>query len=92
MSPTRALLDESQRRELGLPAAGQGDDTGSTTCDLHTDPERKDSSNYGSCKLFVGVAYEAVVAVIDVKIDTSADGSDCDRADRAASMVLATLK
>ena len=134
-----ALLDESQRHELGLPAAGQGDDTGSTTCDLHADPERKDSSNYlrlvifgedgladqyaqcgtldcsqwttdniggypviratdemiskyGSCKLFVGVADNAVVAVIDVKIDPSADGPDCDRADRAASMALATLR
>lgn len=41
-----ALLDESQRQELGLPAVGQGDDTGSGTCDLHADPEREDSSNY----------------------------------------------
>lgn len=41
-----ALLDESQRHELRLPAAGQGDDTGSATCDLHEDPEHKDSSNY----------------------------------------------
>jgi hypothetical protein len=133
-----ALLGESQRHELGLPAAGRGSDAGSSTCDLHADPARKDSSNYlrlvvfegagladqykqcgtldcsqwtiddidgypvvratdemtakyGSCKLLVGVADDAVVAVIDVKIDPSADGPECDRADQAASMALATL-
>lgn len=133
-----ALLDDSQRHELGLPAAGQGDDTGSNTCDLHADPEHKDPSNYlrlvvfgdggladqyaqcgtlncsrwtsdyidgypviratdeiiskyGSCKTLLGVADDATVAVIDVKIDSSADGPDCDRADRAASMALAKL-
>lgn len=133
-----ALLDESQRQELGLPAAGQGDDTGSGTCDLHADSEQKDSSNYlrlvvfgdggltdqyaqcgtlncsqwttdnidgypviratdemiskyGSCKIFLGVADDAAIAVIDIKTDPSADGPDCDRADQAASMALTTL-
>jgi hypothetical protein len=134
-----ALLDESQRQELGLPAASKEDDTGSSTGDLHADPESKDPSNYlrlvifadggladqyaqcgtldcsqwttdtiggypviratdeltskyGSCKLLLGVADDATVAVVDVRIDTSADGPDCDRAERAAKMVLATLK
>jgi hypothetical protein len=49
-------------------------------------------SKYGSCKVFLGVADKATVAVIDVRITSSADGPDCDRADRAASMVLATLR
>lgn len=49
-------------------------------------------SKYGSCKIFLGVADAAVVAVVDVKIDSSAGGPDCARADRAASMVLATLR
>lgn len=134
-----ALLDESQRRELGLPAAGPGEGTSDSTCDLHADPEHKDTSNYlrlvvfddrgladqyaqcgtldcsqwttdtiddypviratdemismyGSCKLFLGVADDAAVAVVDVEVDASAVGPDCDRAERASSMVLETLR
>jgi hypothetical protein len=48
-------------------------------------------SKYGSCKLLLGVADNATVAVIDVQINTTADGPNCERADRAASMTLATL-
>lgn len=134
-----ALLDDSQRRELGLPAASNGDDSGDSTCDLHVDPERKDPSNYlrlvvfadggladqyaqcgtldcsrwttdgvggypviratdemlskyGSCKILLGVADDAVVAFIDVRTDRAADGPDCERADQAATMALATLR
>lgn len=134
-----ALLDDSQRDELDLPAAGQGEDTSGSTCDLHADPVHEDPSNYlrlvvfddggladqyaqcgtldcsqwtvddiggypviratdemiskyGSCKLLLGVADDAVVAVVDAVIDSSADGPNCDRADLAASMVLATLR
>lgn len=133
-----ALLDESQRRELGLPAVGEPGDTSDSTCDLYVDAGHKDESNYlrlvvfdegglddqykqcgtldcsqwtveaiggypviravdemtskyGSCKLLLGVGDDAVIAIIDVRIDASADGSDCDRAVRAATMVLKTL-
>jgi hypothetical protein len=48
-------------------------------------------SKYGSCKLLLGVADNATVAIIDVQINTTADGPNCERADRAASMTLATL-
>jgi Protein of unknown function (DUF3558) len=48
-------------------------------------------SKYGSCKLLLGVADNATVAIIDVQIDTTADGPNCERADRVASMTLATL-
>lgn len=48
-------------------------------------------SKYGSCKLLLGVADDATIAVIDVQVDTTADGPDCERADRVASMTLATL-
>jgi hypothetical protein len=48
-------------------------------------------SKYGSCKLFLGVADNATVAIIDVQVDTTADGPDCERADHVASMTLVTL-
>jgi hypothetical protein len=48
-------------------------------------------SKYGSCKLLLGVADNATVAIVDVQVDTTASGPDCDRADSAASMTLATL-
>lgn len=50
------------------------------------------TSRYGSCKVLLGVADDKTFAIIDVRIDTSADGPDCDRAVRAANMVLTTLK
>ena len=133
-----ALLDESQRHELGLPAVGQRGDTSDSTCDLYVDAGHKDESNYlrlvifgdgglddqykqcgtldcsqwtvetiggypviravdemtskyGSCKLLLGVADDVAIAIIDVRIDTSAHGPDCHRAVRAATMVLTTL-
>ncbi|OLF11170.1 hypothetical protein BLA60_14400 [Actinophytocola xinjiangensis] len=39
-----ALLDERQRRELGLPGVVRGDGDG--TCDLHRDAQRPDESDY----------------------------------------------
>lgn len=39
-----ALLDEGQRRELGLPGVVRGDGDG--TCDLHRDARRPDESDY----------------------------------------------
>ncbi|OLF14740.1 DUF3558 domain-containing protein [Actinophytocola xanthii] len=130
-----ALLDEFQRRELGLPRTQARE----ATCDLRADGETADSSTYlrlvifedvgltgqyaqcgtvdcsqwsvdqvdgypvirapdemiaeyGSCKIFLGVADDASVAVIDVVVDPSAGGPDCERADRVAGMVLATLR
>jgi hypothetical protein len=38
------------------------------------------------------VADDTAVAVVDVEIDTSANGPDCDRAERASSTVLETLR
>jgi hypothetical protein len=48
-------------------------------------------SKYGSCKLLMGVADNATVAIIDVQVEATVDGPDCERADRVAGMTLATL-
>jgi hypothetical protein len=49
-------------------------------------------AEYGSCKIFLGVADDASVAVVDVVVDPSAGGPDCARADRVAGMVLVALR
>jgi hypothetical protein len=106
------LLDDSQRGELGLTTVRRQDDTSGNSCDLDTDDDTLDCSQwttdaiagypviratdeliskYGSCKLLLGVADHATVAIIDVQVDAGADGPDCERADRVASMTLATL-
>ena len=50
------------------------------------------TSRHGFCRLFVGVADDATVSIVDVRLGVAADEADCGRADRAAGMILATLR
>jgi hypothetical protein len=47
---------------------------------------------YGFCRLFLGVSDHARVAIIDVRVDLDADGPNCERAERSAGRILATLR
>ncbi|WP_460399223.1 DUF3558 domain-containing protein [Actinophytocola sediminis] len=133
-----ALLDDSQRRELGLPTPVPEYFPDYKICYLHVDTERTDPLNFlqlvvfgdegladqyakcntldcsqwttdsvdgypvirarddltsksGSCKIFLGVADNASVAITNAAHDPDADGPGCERADRAATMTIAAL-
>ena len=52
----------------------------------------KPEAKYGMCRLYLGVADDAQVAIIDVRVDPDADGPDCERAEKSAVEVLAALR
>lgn len=48
-------------------------------------------AEHGVCRLYLGVADDAQIAIVDVRA-AAADGPDCERADRSAADILATLR
>lgn len=65
-----------------------GDVDGYPTIRANGEPEAK----HGMCRLYLGIADDAQVAIIDVQFDPNADGPDCDRAEKSAAGVLAALR
>lgn len=65
-----------------------GEVGGYPTIRANGEPEAR----HGMCRLYLGVADDAQVAIIDVRVDPDADGPDCDRAEKSAAEVLAALR